>query len=164
MKHQSHLGKEDTPTMYEVYQMPLESLEKLDFKSLQKLYQPSDPNHKLSREVINILETDKPLGSTRLKDAISYYEEMIVVFSRMGYLFHRAYCTDPKSNADAIQFFEACQLNLNRLQSVYNQLVYNRQIRVAYLALGLSIFFSVVSLLLTLFGDYLPMNSYVYVP
>ena len=155
----THLTENDTPIMYRVYHMSLNDLEKKDFDGLKEIYQPSSPNQKLSHEVIRILDDDGTRKDICLKRPISYYQEISVVCARMSYLFHRIYCMDPEKNAHAVQYFEACQLNQNRIQSVLNQLIYKHQIRVAYLALVLTVIFSIVSIVFALYGIHHPSEN-----
>lgn len=145
-----HLTADDTPLMYALHTRPLKELEELDFKGLKSLFRSSD-QHNINKELLSILEKEKPVESLCLKKSIGLYQEMIGVFSKMSYLFHRLYCNDETPDPAIINYLNACQITLNRLQGEYNQLVYRRQIRVAYWALGLTVLFSLVSILLTLY-------------
>ena len=105
-------------------------------------------------------ELKKSSDDKRLEDSIEQYDSLIEKFSTKYHEFYREYLsekTEEKKNI-AYAYVENTQIHLTKLQSQYNQLVYRKQqcdnnhsMLIARVALGVTIFFSILSLIFSFF-------------
>jgi hypothetical protein len=87
---------------------------------------------------------------------IEQYNDALNTFSTIYRNFHKIYVeeTVPSQREEKKSFVEATQIVITRLQNQYNQLVYMQQRDIAYIAIGVTVVFSVVSIILSLVSLY----------
>ena len=139
----------------EVNNVDINIFEDYSYQQLKEIYNGGDGNNIVSDAFELFLSYDNFRKSNypkKLGKQIDLYETAIGAFSKMCHIFHKKYVTEsvPSQKEEQHGYIEASQIILSRLQNQYNQLVYRQQRSIAYIALALTVIFSLISIALSL--------------
>lgn len=133
----------------------INNFESYSYRELKEIYNGSNGNN-IINEAFELFQSFNNLGTChnqkKLIQQIELYENAIAVFSKMCHYFHKIYVVEcvPSQKDEQRSYVEASQIILSRLQNQYNQLVYRQQRAIAYIALAITVIFSIISIILSL--------------
>lgn len=140
---------------YEIEQLSVEIIKEKSFEELANIFNAkNDSSESLLRKAYNLLEL-KGKHKYCTKRFIKKHEKVLDAFSKICLAFHYKYIEEqsPTEKKKRLLYVEAAQIIHSMLQNQFNQLIYQRQVSLAWISIIVTIISSIASIILSITSE-----------